>query len=193
MGDKQAEIKALVSQAKRQGFSARQTRSGHIHVERDGQLAVVSVSPSANGAVRGVKRDLQRAGVDFNRRRRHSHIVTGIEGELLLVLNASSHALSAHSLASQTGVTIATVLGILKKAELKFPELTHEFGLWSWEGGVPPTNKPIPDTIPLRQFRYPLRTDVTVSILLPQDITKDEMGKVVAWLRWVQTPHRTRR
>jgi len=47
-----------------------------------------------------------------------------------------------------------------------------------------PTNKPIPDTIPLRQFRYPLRTDVTVSILLPQDITKDEMGKVVAWLRW---------
>ena len=64
MGDQKAEIRALLAQAQRQGFSVEKTNSGHIRVEREGHLvAVVSSSPSAQGAAKAVKADLVKAGL----------------------------------------------------------------------------------------------------------------------------------
>ncbi len=136
MGDQKAEIKALLAKAKQQDFSVQRTNGGHFHVERDGHLvAVVSSSPSAQGAAKAVKADLVKAGFQTEGERVRNEVMEdgGDEGRLLLCLSESDRAKSAYTLSRECGLPIGTVNFVLRGALGRFPNLHYENELWAWD------------------------------------------------------------
>jgi hypothetical protein len=203
MGDIASEIRDLVRQARKQGFEVTQTQSGHMHVERHGRRAVLSVSPSATNSVMKTRQLLEGIGFvppeqfhERQRRRRQRRTVdlTGVEGQLLLRLSRAGGPMSALSLASECGVPIGTAMTALNDSLGRYPNLRRENTLWVWDATetvafVEPEPELVPQPVQqtgMREFRYPLRPGVIVHLWLPQDVTQPEKEKLLKWMKWIK-------
>lgn len=60
------EVKALARQLRKLGLTVEQAQSNHVKVSKDGvYLCSLSLTPSSRFAVKAMKADLRRAGVEL--------------------------------------------------------------------------------------------------------------------------------